>query len=482
MMRGRGYPAGQSFNRGAIAQNVDDGVVLLKHREFIGTVVSSTDFQATVYELNPGLDRTFPWAAGIANQFQQYKIKSMCWEFVSTSATSLVNGTNTALGQVAIATQYDSVNEDFVDLASMLNSQWATSTKISSNLLHPIECEKGQTTSMPQYVRNAPPPPNADIRLYDLGKTTVATYGAQAANQVGQLWISYVIELYKPISQRQNGGDAENAFISLFPGSSPGVNTFGSGPYLGLTNRVNWDSIGLTLTQSVTPAVTFPVGALGYYIVTIAYFTNPAPIAMANQPGTVTVINGAVVTDFWDNGGAPFAGGPCAVTSQNNSFSFFVLIPDPERQCVINWDRATWSLPSYNAGSDVANLFVAQCYSGAFGFAKGDVDEEKEVHTLRDQVAEMRDVFARLAANPHIARILEQEFKGDEEDADADDEEYEQPTGEDELPIDEAGRIVDRRAERLAVQLALVESSQVSPREITPGVKTVKRREKTPKT
>lgn len=185
----RALQYGQSYNTGAVAQGLDDGVVCLKHREFLGVVDSSEAFTTNIYELNPGLSRLCPWASSICNNFQQYKIKAMSFEFVSTSATSLSTGTNNALGQISIATQYDSISPEFRNLNDMLNSQFATSTKISSDLLHPIEAQRAQTPTLPLYVRSGRAP--GDIRLYDLGRTTVAVYGCQSTgNQIGQIWVS----------------------------------------------------------------------------------------------------------------------------------------------------------------------------------------------------------------------------------------------------------------------------------------------------
>lgn len=405
----RQFRAGkQSFNKGAVAQQIDDGVVLLKHREFLGVVNSSVDFEVQTYELNPGLDRTFPWAAGIANQFQQYKIRSMCWEFVSTSATSLVSGTNTALGQIAMATQYDSVVPEFSNLADMLNSQWATSTKISSNLMHPIECERGQTTSMPQYVRNAPPPPGADIRLYDLGRTTIATYGAQASNQVGQIWISYVIELYKPISQRQNGGDAENAFYTMkAAGSSP--NRFADGYWLGQFVFRNWDSIGITFDLSTVrqPKMIFPVGASGYYNVQLAYFPADVSPPATMEAGTITATNGVIIDDFYNQ--QPTGTSPTTVYAGDRNGAaapgvnqikrwvpcFFVFIADPEKQCVLTWD-INWTVSAMTRAEDNLNILVCQMYNGAYQYATNGSTDIDCCDNLQTQVDELRTLIEAL--------------------------------------------------------------------------------------
>ena len=85
---------GQSFNTGAVSMGMDDGQVHVKHREFLGVINSSSAFTTQVFELNPGLSRLCPWGSSIANNFQQYKVNAMAFEFVSTSATALSTGTN----------------------------------------------------------------------------------------------------------------------------------------------------------------------------------------------------------------------------------------------------------------------------------------------------------------------------------------------------------------------------------------------------
>jgi len=47
-------------------------------------------------------------------------------------------------------------------------------------------------------VRDAPPPPNADIRFYDLGLLTVATGNNPSNDQIGDLWITYEVEFFQP--------------------------------------------------------------------------------------------------------------------------------------------------------------------------------------------------------------------------------------------------------------------------------------------
>ena len=67
-----------SYNAGAIAMGNDDGIVRIKHREFIGVINSSTAFTTQRYEINPGL-KIYPWISSIANSFQQYRVNNMGW-------------------------------------------------------------------------------------------------------------------------------------------------------------------------------------------------------------------------------------------------------------------------------------------------------------------------------------------------------------------------------------------------------------------
>jgi len=348
---------GQSYNAGAVAVGLDEGIVHVKHREFLGTINSSIAFKTQVFELNPGLARLMPWGSSIANSFQQYTIKSMVFEFVSTSATSLVSGTNTALGQVSIATQYDSIQPDFRNLNDMLNSQFATSTKISSDLVHAVETEKYQTTALPLYTRSGRAP--GDIRLYDLGKTTFATYGAQADdNQIGQLWISYDICFFKPIAHNLDGGNAESAFYTCYPFN--GVNLSPSSP-LGGGAFADFDNIDVIINQTpLQQSITLPAGSSGYYQFVFSYFSSGnvgVGPNLRNAFGSVSFSNCEIVNNLYNqNPNLPLAGQPAVagnsstlITSLTNTpnFTFIINVIDPNTPAVLRFDTPappnTWS-------------------------------------------------------------------------------------------------------------------------------------------
>lgn len=376
MSRSMAY--GQSFNTGALAMGNDDGQVCLKHREFLGVINSSQDFTTQIYELNPGLSHTMPWASSIANNFQQYKIVNMAFEFVSTSATSLVSGTNTALGQVAIATQYDSIAPEFRNLNDMLNSQWATSTKISTDLVHPIESQRAQTPTQPLYTRAGKAP--GDIRLYDLGRTTVAVYGCQSTgDQIGQIWISYEVCLYKPITYNLDGGNAESAFITCKRKITAPVQDFGTNTPMGGEYFANYDNIGVTLDLTPTSQkIILPAGSSGYYQIVFGYFGNPDPggagvYGAGNFIGTNMNLQG----QFWDDGTKTVAGNSVVPPfSQNNAaFVWIFNVPDPSLPASIELTNSWVVGPMISQRNAILNITITQLNVGLDNFVSSASDD-----------------------------------------------------------------------------------------------------------
>lgn len=185
-----------------VIQNSNVGVIV-KHREYLGDVISGATSAFNVfgnYPINPGLDFTFPWLSSIAQNYQEWRPRGILFEFKSTSADSL-NSTNTALGTVIMATQYDSSKgpSPFVNKQQMENHEFASSARQSCSMIHPIECAMDRNPLSVFYTRFGNEPSNFDIRNADLGIFSIATVGQQGANvNIGELWVTYEIEFLKP--------------------------------------------------------------------------------------------------------------------------------------------------------------------------------------------------------------------------------------------------------------------------------------------
>lgn len=292
----------------------DGNFVRIAHREYLCDITSSAtpnQFQIQNFQINPGLAGTFPWLnTMMAGSFQQYRINGMVFEFRSTSSelTTSVN-----LGYVVMATDYDSADVVFSSKAQMENTSLAVSCKPSSHAIHAIECDRKQTTISELYVRSTSPPANTDIRLFDLGRFSIATGGVSTANAVlGELWISYDIVAIKPIlypplsTQQMVHLKCAGASTSVPLGTSQ-IQTFSSfsDPVLTTGNVVTlptsmppgakllciYNCVGSGATAGIYPATFTPGGGLtvfnGFINGTKATLYNPNVNTTTGESSTV---------------------------------------------------------------------------------------------------------------------------------------------------------------------------------------------------
>jgi len=183
-------------------KNSDSTVIT--HREYITDIKSgatlssgSTTFDIQKFALQPGDSSTFPWLAAIASNYEEYDIQGMVFAYVATSGESVAS-TNTALGSVILATEYDPTKPDFANKQAMENYSFSTSAKPSYNQLHAVECAKIRSPVKQLYIRSGTST-GTDIRWSDFGNFYIATVGCPAAGTtLGELWVTYKVKLVKP--------------------------------------------------------------------------------------------------------------------------------------------------------------------------------------------------------------------------------------------------------------------------------------------
>lgn len=173
--------------------------VRIKHREFLGNINGSVAFTTQTFNINPGLKKSFPWLYSTAASFEQYKIEGMVVQFVSTCGNAIAS-TNNSLGTVCLSTDYNVVNEDFINMAQCQNSMWSNTAKPSENIQMFIECDGKLNVLERLFLRDQNTVlTNSDLRLYDHCKINISCEGMQVATQIGQLWITYDVIFYKPV-------------------------------------------------------------------------------------------------------------------------------------------------------------------------------------------------------------------------------------------------------------------------------------------
>ena len=180
------------------------GGVRVRHREFVRDIAlpaSNPDrFSVQNLYLNPGLNSSFPWLATIAQNFQEYEIKGMIFEFKSTCTDTTNSSTQFGMGSLMMATDYDNVDANYASKVNLDNAEYSVSAKPSVDQVHVIECDPKRTVNSILYIRNSSVPTGKDPRLYDHGNFQVATQGmpSTSTGTIGELWCSYDIVFYKP--------------------------------------------------------------------------------------------------------------------------------------------------------------------------------------------------------------------------------------------------------------------------------------------
>lgn len=333
------------------AYDHDGSAVVIRHAEPLGDIVTSAvagDLKLQNFFIQPGLSQSFPWLGAMAQNFQQWKPRGILYEFRSMAADA-ISGTNIALGTVTMATNYNSSAPNFTSKKDMQNSEYATSTKPSLSVFHPIECDSKVSAQEVLYIRNAAVPEGDDQRLYDWGNFQIATSGFQGASvTIGELWVTYEIELIKPKSVSTvgsyimathlaaNNAVASTPFLGAVPYSGATLNTYviGGGTTLCLDN-----ASGLQIGQR--------------YKVDL-YFASAAgpPVAMSSP---AVAFNGCVTLTRFNNSSGTSAYTPTNGASTNRmSYSWVIEITTVDFDPSIQFNATT--LPS-NCTMDV---FITQ--------------------------------------------------------------------------------------------------------------------------
>ncbi|QMW68814.1 capsid protein [Crucivirus-353] len=324
---------GSSPNQVPFMHSAKDGV-RIRHREFIADITTQAAFTNTSYSVNPGLSLSFPWLSALAQNFEEYRFEGLVFEYVPMCGDA-VSSTNSTMGVVVMAAEYNPTQAAYVNKQQMENSMWAMSDKPSKPIALPIECAPSLNPLSNQYIRIGAVASGQDVRFYDLCNIQVATVGAQASFKAGELWATYDIVLMKPQLDSGLALSAEIAHYTLVAPSESGSAWFGT------SRSAYYDNIGLTVAGA---SITFPLGSQGTYH--ISYSQNGASTVLTNI-NTPTYTNCAQVTSYLNNNtlSAIRNGGTTSSIYFNSSY---VYIADPTLQAVVTFSGGTLcTTPTY---------------------------------------------------------------------------------------------------------------------------------------
>jgi len=301
------------------------------HREFISDLSGTSAFTNTQYIINPGLVASFPWLNAFAQNFEEYRIHGMIFEFKSTSSEYNTGGN--ALGSVIMATQYNVQSPAFTNKVAMENYDFAVSCKPSESMIHAIECKGSEGVLKNYFVRtNSYTPTGVDNRFTDFATFNLATVGNSSTNIIGELWCSYCIEFFKPRVPATIGGGVLTAhYCRTSPSSASPFGTalaLSSGSlsltvsgttitWVGTVGQTYYISLlwGTSSASTVVPTISFTNGSQP------TYFGNDLYGSIATPNGTNTVSNVAYASFFTVN-----ATGACAITAASATITSGVTV------------------------------------------------------------------------------------------------------------------------------------------------------------
>lgn len=244
--------------------HMNDQSIIVRHKEFLTEVRSSTSFLVrNSFTINPGSSKTFPWLSRLANCYQQYRIRGMVFHYVPTSGSAIAS-TNNALGSVMLQTSYRSNDSLPTSKIELLNEYWSAESMPSETFCHPIECNPAENPFNVQYVKSddALTPTGDSPLLYDLGITHLCVSGQQASDIVlGDLWVTYEVELKKPILE-------SNVTDSVF---RYGYRAFATSPTFANPFGVGTATVGnLRFTTDTARSINIPAQYFGVFFIVVA--------------------------------------------------------------------------------------------------------------------------------------------------------------------------------------------------------------------
>lgn len=211
-------------------ENLPNGGIRISHTEYCGMVDFTSakpanyndygvasEHEYTIYPINPGDGRTFPWLSGMAARFEKYRVKNLRLHYKPTCSAFESGG-------IAICPIYDPSESPPADRGQLLNAQDVVRGNVYSNITCVVKNSalRGNDTMYVRTKHVSLSDPN-ERRLDDLGYFCVLltnTLAASTGVTFGELFVSYTVELYNP---RFTGDAPKSAIItSSEPNTRPG--------------------------------------------------------------------------------------------------------------------------------------------------------------------------------------------------------------------------------------------------------------------
>jgi hypothetical protein len=209
-------PVAQSFmsQTGRAIVGNSSGNTIVSHSEYIADVTPTVaTYEVTSIPINPGISSTFRWLSTMAAAYEKYRFRSLVFEYRPSV------GTATA-GTVILSPDYDPTDPAPQTKQRAMAAQGTVRSAVWENSRLDIPLDR---MSLERYTRFQGDSSGEDLKLYDLMNLHVATIAA--ASFMGEIHVTYTIELITPQHNTQEDSDA---WVNTTGGSCVATALFGT--------------------------------------------------------------------------------------------------------------------------------------------------------------------------------------------------------------------------------------------------------------
>lgn len=178
------------ITRPRFGNRAPNGSITVSHKEFIRDVSGSVDYSLTSTDINPGLPLSFPWLNVIAVGYETYKFLNLKFEFnTSKSATTS--------GSVMMAVDFDPDDSAPNNKTQLLTYNNAVRGPVWNNSQY--ICSSSDLRKFNEkFIRFGNLATGIEKKLYDTGVLYLSTAGMPDNTVIGELHVSYTVQLITP--------------------------------------------------------------------------------------------------------------------------------------------------------------------------------------------------------------------------------------------------------------------------------------------
>jgi hypothetical protein len=324
------------------------------------------------------MPQLFPWLSTLAGNFEEYKIHGLIVYLNSNSANAIAS-TNTALGVWGAVSQYDPSEPAFQNKQQAENYQGCTSAVPSSCVMHALECAPRTNVLDRLYVRSSGVSNVNDLKFFDFAKLTIFTAGAQASSNIGELWVTYDIEFFKP---RLPLGGIDLTYTDYYYNNVTVSAAFplGNGTY-SIPEGDLFSTVSGGSSNVITLANWLPPG---YYMLTLNYYGT----ASAVTPSNILVSSGLIGIPLLSNFTAQNTGFPqsalAGVTKYSTQYTF--------QKIGTNTETITLTAGIWSGGALTSAEYIINSLSSALLLGTTSI-RDKEDKLKLDEIEELRQLL-----------------------------------------------------------------------------------------